>query len=149
MTNKTCCFFGLKNLGNGVRRDTAFWLAKQQIQILIEDGYTDFIFSGEGDFDNSSRMALISAKQKDKHLKQIYYAYPYEDKVILGRKYDEVRILSLAEPDNSSLNRMQIIIDNSNTCVFYIPNSKVISNKAIKYAKEKGKKIINLVDIDS
>jgi len=150
MTNKSCCFFGKVRLSYE-QRGKAFELVYRQIETLVNDGYTEFIFSNWSDFDSAARIAVISLRMRFPNIKTIYYqAFKTEDKQQSLKKYDEVIYPPIEDkPKKQEITyRNYAMIDSSDFCIFYIvPNKSGDANKAMQYAIENNKPYINLAEL--
>ena len=73
MIKKSCCIIGQKII-NYEKQDDVFEEVFKQIERLIKQGCREFIFGGQGQFDNTARLAVrILSMGKYPNIKTIYY----------------------------------------------------------------------------
>ena len=142
MSNKTCCFLCNSRQLSYRQRDNVFQLFYVEIDKLITDGYTEFVFSGNSDFESAARIAVISHRIKNSNIKTTYIANPTDDIVQLQKAYDRVIIPDI--PKHTICQRNRYIVDNSDYCCFYVRNFVGDAFVATLYAKKINKQQINL-----
>jgi len=142
MSNKTCCFLGNSKQLSYRQRDNVFQLLYVKIDKLIKEGFTDFIFSGNSNFESTARIAVNSHRLRNSNITTKYIANPNDDIEQLQKAYDEVIIPDI--PKHTLSQRNRYIVDNSDYCCFYIKNFVGDAFVAMLYAKEKNKPQTNL-----
>ena len=127
-----------------------------QIETLIVDsGYTKFVFGGYGEFDNMAYKAVNAQKQKYPHIKTVYmpaYYRPDDERIKIlhdSGKYDNIAYLPIEDkPKKFAITyRNCAIIDNSNFCIFYVSYDMGGAYQALKYAIRKQKTLLNTTGI--
>ena len=160
---KACCFIGHRAL---TITDEFTKKLSTVIEQLITDGITIFNFGSHSQFDDLCYEIVSKQQKRCSHIQRKHYCVAYEN-------YSNAGINNLYEQEidcesaisagkKSYLIRNQIMIDNSDICVFYYnkdyqppqrKNSKsdLISHQsksgtaiAFQYAKNKNKVIINI-----
>jgi len=142
MSNKICCFLGNSKQLSYRQRDNVFQLLYVELDKLIKEGFTDFVFSGNCDYESAARIAVISHRIRNSTITTKYIANPNDDIEQLQKAYDTVIIPDIPKPTRSQRNRY--IIDNSDYCCFYIKNFVGDAFVAMLYAKKLNKLQINL-----
>ena len=145
MIKKSCYILGHKRL-NCENREKIFELLHDKIEELAQDGYTDFIFCGDGDFNKAANSAIFILKHRYSNIKTVYYmADGSKSNKELLQMYDEVAFLT-GEEDCGAILQKRAIIDNSDYCIFYVANNSCIKD-IINYAENKNKPYINFSKI--
>ena len=145
MTKKSCCFFGQLKLSSQ-KRGEVYESVSRQVSALIKDGYSDFLFGNWGDFEVVSRIAIMSLKKVNPHIRTVYYQKLVQmDAGKLLQRYDEV-IPPIWDRGAYDFHN-QIIIRNSDYCIFYVTNKTGEERKALQYAIDKNKAYVNLADL--
>ncbi|MCL2370510.1 MAG: hypothetical protein FWC80_04720 [Firmicutes bacterium] len=142
MSNKSCCFLGNSKQLSYRQRDNVFQLFYAEVGRLIKDGYTNFIFSGNSDFESAARIAVISHRVKNSTITTTYITNPNDNIEQLQKAYDKVIIPDISKHTISQRNRY--IVDNSDYCCFYVKNFVGDAFVAMLYAKKTNKSQINL-----
>ncbi|MCL2556777.1 MAG: hypothetical protein FWE03_07190 [Firmicutes bacterium] len=133
---KRCCILGQKRLCDD-EQDKVYEAVFEQIDKLIEQGYDEFIFGKDGDFNSLSHTAVLVSKMKwSFDIKRMYYTKHNKDTKTLYQIYDAV----VAVKDKLH----EVMIDNADFCIFYARNNVGELKKAMEYAIAKGKVFINL-----
>lgn len=181
---KSCCFIGHRKI-----QITDRLIAKltAEIETLTENGVTRFLFGSRSNFNTLCHKLITELKTKYPDVKRIAYDTKSESSVLEEERITkeglygsilkkDVHLLGYEEvykPDivyvsgkASYIERNQIMIDNSDYCVFYYdenytPEQRKISAKnvgglwtsansgtaiAYQYAKKKGKRVINVFE---
>lgn len=152
MTERTCSFFGHRHLYDD--ESLIFDLLLKQIEpLILNGGYTDFVFGGYGKFDDLALKAVKSLKAKYPQIKTVYAQAYYKYKDIDGmeqlkRLYDEVYYPQLEEKPLkfAIFYRNRAMIDVSDYCIFYVCNDDGGAFEALKYAKRKNKELFNIAE---
>jgi len=122
-----------------------FLLIYEKLGKLIKDGYTEFVFSSNSDFESVARIAVISHKIKNSNITTKYTAKSNDDIEELQKAYNEVIIPVIKKHTISRRNRY--IIDNSEYCIFYVNGRTSDAKQAIRFAKNLNKPYINLYEL--
>ena len=179
---KSCCFIGHREIE--ITDELTNRLAAE-IEQLIQGGVSRFLFGSRSDFDSLCHTVVTQLKTKYPHIQRIAFDTKSESSVLeedreaeeqgysrlLKREihlagYEEVYKPDVVYVSGKAcyIERNQIMIDNSDICVFYydqnyMPKQRQISNKnvggiwtspnsgtaiAYQYAQRKGKTIINM-----
>ena len=145
MTNKTCCLFGQPKISIQ-KQDQLYKLLYDQIEMLINDDYTNFSFDCKGDFSLVVAMAISKLKQFYPNIKMVYYqVYDNEDTGLLKYGYDEIIPPLKNIPDTDTLSyRNHTMVNNSDYCIFYVNTRPSDAKKVMHFAKILNKPYINL-----
>jgi len=146
MSNKSCCFLGNSKQLSYRQRNNIFQLLYNEVDKLIKDGYYEFIFSGNNDFESAARIAVISHKLRNSNIITKYIANPNDDINQLQKAYDKVIIPDI--PKHTISQRNRYIVDNSDYCCFYVKNFVGDAFVAMLYAKKINKPQINLAYVN-
>lgn len=179
---KSCCFIGHRDIEI---TDELKQRLTATIEGLIEDGVSLFLFGSRSDFDSLCHNIVTELKNKFPQIKRIAYDTKSECSTLeedrereeagfsklLGREIHIAGFEEVYKPDivylsgkASYIERNQVMIDDSDVCVFYYdesytPKQRQISHKnvggiwtspnsgtaiAYQYAQRKKKTIINL-----
>ncbi len=163
--NETCCFFGHRKIKDNLElRENLYNIIEK---LIVRDKIDTFLFGSKSEFDNLCLEIVSLSKEKHPHIKRVYVRaeYPYINenyKQYLLKSYDETyypeKIISAGKA--IYVERNFHMIDKSGVCVVYFSgdykpthrkSSKNFTNSqtksgtetAYKYAKKKGKTIIN------
>jgi len=148
--NKACCFFGHRHIYD--KDGSLFELLVKEIERLIIEDFSEFVFGGYGDFDCLSYKAVNSLKGKYPHIKtvyvQAYYKHKDENMEFLNKLYDTVVYPAIGnKPKKFAITyRNQAIIDDSDFCIFYVNWGYGGALQAMQYAKRKKKASVNLAE---
>ena len=154
MGEKSCCFFGHREIEI---TDDLIARLRTEIETLIKDGITRFLFGSRSDFDSLCHTVVTELKEKYPNIIRIAYDTKSESSILekdreeaeegfsklLNREihfagYEEVR-----KPDvvfvsgkASYIERNQVMIDDSDICIIYYdesytPKQRQISNKNV------------------
>ena len=153
----TVAFFGHRELSN------MFALEDKLLSLLREiintHEYVEFLVGRDGDFDQFASSTVKSAIRE--------YAYgnaslilvlPYEraeyrdNRESFEQYYDEVQICedsSITHPKAAMFERNKSMVDRSDLVICAVGHKSGGAYKAVHYAEQQGKKVINLLDSDS
>lgn len=109
----------------------------QTIEDLIQQGYTIFYDGNKGAFDEKCFNAIVELKEK----------YPYKENFYLSKAVDETIFPPIEQyyPKQRITKRNEWIVDNCDVLVCHIEMPyKSETNKMVKYAQKKNKKIIEI-----
>ena len=155
MTNKTCCFFGHREVDNPEKiREKLFC----EIEFLIKKGYDTFLLGSKSDFNALCKDVLTEIKKEYPFICRIYVRaeFPYIDedyKEYLLQSYEDTYFPERIVGSGKAVyvERNYEMIDKSGACIVYYkeeylsPKRKSGTEIAYKYAERKGKLIINIV----
>ena len=156
MKTKTCCFSGHRYMSSEEKSRVCKKLNKQ-IEILINNGYDTFICGGALGFDTLCALAVLDAKRCNENIKLVLalpcknQAERWQSKDVeiynsIIEKSDKV-IYTSSQYDNDCMHkRNRFMVDNSSLCICYLKKPFGGTAYTVKYACEKGIKIINLAD---
>lgn len=147
---KVCSCFGHRNgcQSAGEKLDKLDKLVEES----YFEGYTVFMSGGMGKFDEKFESAVRKAKLRHKEIK-LFLVVPYfSNKLNTNKDYLEEMYDGVIVPDTvegvffkkaiSVRNRW--IVDNSDLIIAYVERDYGGAFEAVKYAKSKGKQIINI-----
>ena len=156
MKSKTCCFSGHRKLP----KDKIEQIVKRldrELDSLISQGVTDFISGGALGFDQIAASLIIAKKEMGQQIRLIF-ALPCKDQDKLWndkkkRLYrallaeaDEVIYTSEEYFDGCMKKRNQYMVDQSLFCICVLLHSSGGTDQTVRYARQKGLRIINVVD---
>ncbi len=182
MGQKSCCFIGHRKINESEFLKKKLFVV---IESLIKNGVTIFLFGSRSEFDSLCHDIVTELKEKYPEIIRIAYDTKSESSTLEENRIESEKLYSkllnreirlsgyerVIKPDEmwetgkaSYIERNQIMIDNSDYCVFYYdenytPERRLISRKNIsglwtsnksgtalsyKYAERNGKKIINV-----
>lgn len=147
---KVCSCFGHRNgcQSAGEKLDKLDKLVEES----YFDGYTVFMSGGMGKFDEKFESAVRKAKLRHKKIK-LFLVVPYfSNKLNTNKDYLEEMYDGVIVPDTvegvffkNAINvRNRWIVDNSDLIIAYVERDYGGAFEAVKYAKSKGKQIINI-----
>ncbi len=154
MSNKVCCFSGHRNISSQ-KKSAVYSKLIDEIKTLINVGYDTFICGGALGFDTLCAQAVLEIKNSNNDIKLVL-ALPCKNqtknwkqadidiyKYILERS-DEVIYISENYYNGCMHKRNKFMVDNSSQCICYLDKSYGGTAFTVKYATEKGLKLINL-----
>lgn len=142
--SKTCCFFGdvkIKDISH------CYKLLHALIDEMIAKKYTRFLLADDSEFGAMAIESFIIFKVKYHHIERVLvqsekfydlYYVKYFERFFDSLLFKNLRLTPFEQYKN--------MIDNSSICVVCYDENKPSSDikKAVQYAKEHGKKILNL-----
>ena len=156
MKIKTCFFSGHRNMP-AEEKSRVYKKLNKQIEILINNGYDTFICGGALGFDTLCASAVLAAKSRNENIRLVL-ALPCENQTerwqrkdieiynSIIEKSDKV-IYTSSQYDNGCMHRRnRFMADHSSLCICYLKRSFGGTAYTVKYAAEKGLKIINLAE---
>lgn len=129
----------------------------KQIEILINNGYDTFICGGALGFDTLCALTVLDAKRCNENIKLVL-ALPCETQTEKWNKKDIEIYNSIIEKSDKVVytssqyyngcmhRRNRFMADNSSCCICYLKKPFGGTAYTVKYAAEKGLRIINLAD---
>lgn len=154
----TCCFTGHRKLPKD-RLENIVIRLNREIDTLISQGVTTFISGGALGFDQIAASLIIAKKEMGKNIKLIF-ALPCKNQTncwnskqkrlynSLLLQADEVIYTSEHYSDDCMKKRNHFMVDSSAYCICakLYPNSG--TEQTVKYAIERGLKVINVAKPD-
>jgi len=150
---KSCCILGQKRV-SFKKHDDVFEAVFEQVKKLIKQGYSEFIFEGQGQFDNIARLVVrILSLGEYPHIKTVYYqSYNDGNMENLPPVFDKAIPFAKNRPDKQNTacynQVMQVMIDKADFCLFYVTNKLDGLKEAVRYAAEQNKPFVNLAKSD-
>lgn len=156
MKTKTCCFSGHRNMP-AEEKSKVYKKLNKQIEILINDGYDTFICGGALGFDTLCASAVLAAKSSNDNIRLVL-ALPCKNQAERWKQKDIDIYNSIIEKSDKVIytsshyyngcmhKRNRLMADNSSCCICYLKKPFGGTAYTVKYASEKGLKIINLAD---
>lgn len=156
MKEKICCFTGHRSLPKEKVEQIVIRL-NQEVDNLINKSVTKFISGGAVGFDQIAASLIVEKRQMGSNIRLIF-ALPYrnqdecwniEQKKLyysLISKADEVIYVSEEYIDGCMKKRNQFMVDRSAYCVCALFNSRSGTGQTVRYARQKGLEVINVVD---
>ena len=155
MKDKTCCFFGHRNISE--TEDLKSKLIEIIEKLIVEEKVDTFLFGSKSRFNSFCLEAMAEIKEKYPHIKRVYVRaeYPYISehyKDYLLESYEDTyypeKIVNSGRA--SYVERNYEMIDNSHYCIVYYdepcaPTTRKSGTKiALDYAIKKEKRITNI-----
>lgn len=154
--DQTCCFFGHRRLPEEKIEQIVIRLDRE-IENLINQGVTDFISGGGLGFDLLAASLIIAKKEMGKKIRLIFaLSCKDQDKFwsdeqrrlyhsLLGEA-DEIIYISEEYTDGCMKKRNRYLVDNSAYCICAWLHPFSSTDQTIKYARQKGVKVISLAE---
>lgn len=154
MKNQTCCFTGHRRLPKDKIEQIVIRLDRA-IDCLISQGVTDFISGGALGFDQIAASLIIAKKEMGRKI-HLIFALPCKDQDSLWnvqqRKFyrallsesDEIVYVSEKYADGCMRRRNKYMIDHSAYCICALLRPINGTDQTVKYARQKGLKVINV-----
>lgn len=152
-----CCFSGHRKLPESKISHVVARLNKE-IDVLIEQGITDFISGGALGFDQVAASVIVAKKEMREDIRLIF-ALPCKnqderwnaDQKRLYRNLiaegDEIVYVSEDEYyDGCMKKRNQYMVDRSAYCICALLKSRSGTGQTVRYATQKGLRVINIAD---
>lgn len=155
----TCCFTGHHKIPID-RVGTMITRLEHEIECLIAQGVTDFISGGALGFDQFAASLIIGKKEMEKEMEKeirLIFALPYrkqdqlwtnKQKSLYGKllaKADDIVYVSEAHTYGCVKKRNRYMVDSSAFCICGLLCSLNVTDQAVRYAKQKGLRIINVL----
>ena len=152
---QTCCFTGHRKLPNETLEQTIIRL-DQEVDSLIAQGVTTFMSGGALGFDQIAASLIIAKREMGYKIKLIFalpcrnqdeFWTPRQKKLYcrLLAEADEIIYASEEYTDDCMKKRNYFMIDGSAYCICALLYSFSGTAQTVKYAKQKGLKITNIV----
>ena len=150
----SCCFTGHRNVPPQ-SADAIRYTLERLIYELYENGCREFISGGAIGFDTIAAETVIKFKKMFPEIRLIM-ALPCRDQHIKWGKVDRLRyekLLSLADKviylteryvTGCMHLRNKYMVDNSDLCIAYFENKGGGTEYTINYAREQGRKVVNI-----
>ncbi len=157
MKNKTCCFTGHRELPEH-QIPTIRKKLNREISHLIENGYRYFGAGGAVGFDTVAAQEVLSLKEIYPQIKLILVLPCREQDKFWNendrKSYEKIRkqadktvYTSKAYEKGCMQKRNRHLIDHSSICISYLTASSGGTFYTVRYARQRGLKIINLAEI--
>ena len=124
--------------------------------LLLENEYVEFLVGRGGDFD---QIVSSAAKRLQRRIRadnsSLVWVLPYPTAELQNHEesfsayYDEIEICDAAQnshPKRAYQIRNRQMVDRSDLVVFYVEHNSGGAYQTMRYAQEKGKRIINLAE---
>ena len=136
----TFCGHGDIVYDDKVKQDLIFEITKQ-----IENGETEFLLGGYGNFDILAAKLVKAVKEKYPNIRSIL-VLPYLDRKYDLNLYDDTIYPALENIPKrfAILKRNEYMVDTSSTIIAYVLHSWGGAAKTLNYAVKKNKAIINI-----
>lgn len=156
MKNRTCCFTGHRRL-SAEQAEVVKVKLKYTLTEMIKEGYLYFGTGGALGFDTLAALTVLELKKEYLRIKLILVlpcvnqtrgwnkkdveVYDY-----IKSKCDKCVYTSRDYTDDCMLKRNRHLVDNSSLCICYLNRNTGGTAYTVRYARQKGLKIINLAD---
>ena len=158
MKEKTCCFFGHREINE--TKELKSNLIEIIEKLIVDKNIDTFLFGSKSQFNRLCLELVTELKEKHPHIKRIYVRAEYPD---INEQYTNYLLESYEEtyyPEHirdsgraAYVERNYEMIDNSHYCIVYYdeqsaPTIRKSGTKiALDYAVKKGKQIINITSL--
>ena len=153
---KTCMFTGHRKICSRDVKLLPAWL-DEQIESLIEQGYTDFCAGGAMGFDTLAALKVLEKKEKYGFVKlHLYLPCKDQDKGwnesfkrafrYVKERADSIRYASDEYTAWCMQKRNRDMVEASSVCIAYCNSTSGGTRYTVSYAEKKGIKIINYVE---
>ncbi len=151
---KTCCFTGHREI---VDKETVLKRIYNTISVLHKNGTVNFISGMAKGFDMLAARQVIALRSKYSDVRLIC-ALPCRDQTVLWDESEAIAysaILDMADKivyvsqfnqKGAMLKRDRYMVDNSDIVIAHLTKSSGGTYYTVKYANEKGIRVINLAD---
>lgn len=155
MKSKICCFTGHRKLPAEKMKQILINLDRE-VDNLIREGVTDFISGGALGFDQMAASLIVAKKEMGEDIRLIF-ALPcrnQDEKWSIKQKElyhsllaeaDEIVYVSEEYFDGCMKKRNRYMVDRSGYCICALIYHTRGTAHAVRYAKQKGVKVINLL----
>jgi len=156
MRERVCCFTGHRKLP-AHRINQIIKRLNDEVDALIRQGVTEFISGGALGFDQIAASLIIAKRQMGENVRLIF-ALPhrgYDEKWTTAQRNlycgllggaNEVRYISEAYAADCMKKRNFYMVENSKWCLCALLHKRSGTSQTVRYAREKGLKIINIAD---
>ena len=155
--NFICCFTGHRHISPEYADEMLFQL-NRTIDILIRSGVTTFRSGGAVGFDTVAALVVLEKRNVHPHIK-LEMCIPCRDQASRWSQ-EEIEIYNaiLAQADKVTVlnekytpycmhQRNRYMVDGSDFCIALLTSKEGGTAYTVNYAKKKGVKVINLIDI--
>ena len=146
---KSCVFFGQRWISLSEQEKTL--LQNTVIELITNEGVTDFIFGGYGSFDSIAYQTVSEIKKQYPNIRRIraltYIPKQQEDMDYLNHIYDFFYLSENAEvglPKYAITRRNRTLAKECDFMICYVMSNSGGAYTAMKTAKANGKTVINL-----
>ncbi len=154
MENKSCCFTGHRDI-DPEKIPLIEEKTREVIKEYIGKGFTDFYNGGAIGFDLLTAEIVLELKEEYPHIRLHIIApcsnqtqkWGYDNILRYERitsLADEVKCLSPYYFNGCMQIRNRYMVDNSRVCIAYLTSCSGGSAGTVRYAKDKGKEIVNI-----
>lgn len=152
---QTCCFTGHRELPKERIEHIVIYL-NYEVENLISQGVTDFISGGALGFDQIAASLIIAKKEMGRKI-HLIFALPCKNQDRLWnaqqRKFycallsesDEIVYVSEKYTDDCIKRRNKYMVDHSAYCICALMRAFNGTEQTVKYARQKGLKIVNVL----
>jgi uncharacterized phage-like protein YoqJ len=156
MIERTCCFTGHRRIPSDKIGEIKTKL-KHTLTEMIESGYLYFGVGGALGFDTLAALAILELK-KDYPRIRLILVLPcvnqtkgWKEKDVdvyefIKSQCDKYVYVSKEYTSNCMLKRNRHLVDNSSLCICYLTENTGGTAYTVRYAKQKGLRIINIAE---
>ncbi len=158
MKTNICCFIGHRAIFETNQLNTKLFEIIEKL--IIEKNVDTFLFGSKSQFNSLCHKIVTQIKEKYPHIKRVYVRAEYQ---YIDEKYKKYLLQNYEDtyyPEKiygsgrlAYIERNYEMIDNSRFCIIYYdkqiasPDYKSGTKIALEYAKKRGKRIINIVNL--
>lgn len=143
-----CAFFGNHDVFLSQKEDEKLESAAEKL--ILEEGVTCFWFCQQGYFDLSARGAVLRLKRKYPHItaEEVCAYMPKEKPSSELYEYLFPEEVALSHPRTAIIKRNDYMIKHADFFICFVRWTFGGAYTAMKKAEKKGKRLINLCDLD-
>ncbi len=154
--NKTVCFTGHRQI-DPKDREKLLFLLDRLVNTYLNSGYTTFRVGGALGFDMEVEELLLRKRNEEGRLLRLELVLPCRDQADRWNANDRRRYRKILEQadsveyicdtyeDGCMQRRNRAMVDKSGTCVSYCKHTRSGTYGTVRYAKEKGVFVADLV----
>lgn len=150
--DKSCSFSGHRALPKE-KRDEIYELTREQVEALAKEGYTDFYTGGASGYDSLAARAVLQMKWVYPNIKlHMYLPYKLNNNGMV-REYSFMHNADSIEYSadiyrsrDCLLERNRKLVESSSVMVCCLLHAGAGTAYTVRYAREKGLRIINIAD---
>ena len=153
--SKICCFTGHRNIYALPPHELEKRLEKKLIDLIENEGFTDFRAGGARGFDTMAAMAVLKLRNRYPHIKfhlilpcknQDVYFLPFEKQLyrFALSEADSVTYIQERYSREVMFARNRALVDGSDLCIAYLEKLEGGTYYTVNYARKQKVKAINL-----
>ena len=156
--SKICCFTGHREMSVLPPEEIDAKLTNKLIDLIENEGFTDFRAGGARGFDSFAAMVVLKLKKKYPHIKlhlilpckgQENRFSPIEKQIysFALENADSVTYIQERYSEGVMFVRNRALVDGSDLCIAYLEKLRGGTYQTVNYARKQGVKTINVLKI--